>query len=223
MTTVTVFVNQNAVTTLPDRLIINAPAVVGPRGPRGEDGIGSDALGNVYVEAGDGLSGGGNLASNVSIAVNSTVVRTSGNQQIGGNKRFGDAVLYIDAANSKVGINQSNPRIDLQIGEVGLGTYTVTTSTSIPNQIIDSWSASDFRSAKYQVQIYSASVNEYEISEIFLVHDDSNIYATEYAVINQGTRLMEFSASIFNSTVRLLGSPTYAVNTVKVFRTVLSA
>lgn len=223
MTTVTVYVNQNSVTTLPDRLVINAPAVVGPRGPRGADGIGSDALGNVYVEAGDGLSGGGNLSSNVSIAVNNTVVRTSGDQQVNGNKRFGDAVLYIDAANSKVGINQSNPRIDLQIGEVGLGTYTVTTSTSIPNQIIDSWSASDFRSAKYQVQIYSASVNEYEISEIFLVHDDSNIYATEYAVINQGTRLMEFSASIFNSTVRLLGSPTYAVNTVKVFRTVLSA
>ena len=221
MTTVTVYVNQNSVTTLPDRLVINAPAVVGPRGPRGTDG--TAAIANVYLQAGDGLSGGGNLASNVSIAVNSTVVRTSGNQQVNGNKRFGDAVLYIDAANSKVGINQSNPRIDLQIGEVGLGTYTVTTSTSIPNQIIDSWSASDFRSAKYQVQVYSASVNEYEISEIFLVHDDSNIYATEYAVINQGTRLMEFSASIFNSTVRLLGSPTYAVNTVKVFRTVLSA
>lgn len=223
MTTVTVYVNQNAVTTLPGALVINAPAVVGPRGPRGADGIGSDALGNVYVEAGDGLSGGGNLQSNVSIAVNNTVVRTSGDQQVNGNKRFGDAVLYIDAANSKVGINQSNPKIDLQIGEVGLGTYTVTTSSDTPNQIIDSWSASAFRSAKYQVQIYSASVNEYEISEIFLVHDDSNIYATEYAVINQGTRLMEFSASIFNSTVRLLGSPTYAVNTVKVFRTVLSA
>ena len=223
MTTVTVYVNQNAVTTLPGALVINAPAVVGPRGPRGADGIGSDALGNVYVEAGDGLSGGGNLSSNVSIAVNSTVVRTSGDQQVNGNKRFGDAVLYIDAANSKVGINQSNPKIDLQIGEVGLGTYTVTTSSDTPNQIIDSWSASAFRSAKYQVQIYSASVNEYEISEIFLVHDDANIYATEYAVINQGTRLMEFSASIFNSTVRLLGSPTYAVNTVKVFRTVLSA
>lgn len=221
MTTVTVYVNQNAVTTLPDRLIINAPAVVGPRGPRGESG--NAVLGGTYVVAGDGISGGGNLSSNVTVAVNNTVVRTSGNQQIGGNKRFGDAVLYIDAANSKVGINQSNPRIDLQIGEVGLGTYTVTTSTSVPNQIIDSWSASDFRSAKYQVQVYSASVNEYEISEIFLVHDDSNIYFTEYAVINQGTRLMEFSASIYNSTVRLLGSPTYAVNTVKVFRTVLSA
>jgi len=223
VTTVTVFVNQNAVTVRPDSLIVNAPAVVGPRGPKGEDGVGSDALGNVYVLAGDGIEGGGNLQSNVNIAVNNTVVRTSGDQQVNGNKRFGDVVLYIDAANSKVGINQSNPRIDLQIGEVGLGTYTVNTSTATPNQIIDTWSATDFRSAKYQVQIYSASVNEYEISEIFLVHDDANIFATEYAVINQGTRLMEFSASIFNSTVRLLGSPTYAVNTVKVFRTVLSA
>lgn len=221
MTTVTVFLNQNSVTTLPGALVVNAPGVVGPRGPRGESG--NTVLGGTYVIAGDGLTGGGNLASNVTVAVDNTVVRTSGDQQIGGNKRFGDAVLYIDSANSKVGINQSNPKIDLQIGEVGLGTYTVTTSTAIPNQIMDSWSRLDFRSAKYQVQVHSVSVNEYEISEIFLVHDDSNIYITEYAVINQGTRLMEFSASIFGNTVRLLGSPTYAVNTVKVFRTVLSA
>ena len=98
----------------------------------------------------------------------------------------------------------------------------MTTSSSIPNQIMDSWSSTDFRSAKYQVQVYSSSVGEYEISEIFLLHDDSDVYFTEYAVINQGTRLMEFSGSIFNNTIRLLGSPTYAINEVKVFRTVLS-
>jgi hypothetical protein len=220
MSTLTVFQNVNKLTVLEDSLLVTAPAVVGPRGPRGE--AGDSGVANTYVVAGDGISGGGILSSNVEVAVDSTVVRTSGNQSIAGNKNFGPSVLYIDSANSKVGINQSDPRTDLQIGSVGLGTYTMTTSSAIPNQIMDSWSSTDFRSAKYQVQVYSSSVGEYEISEIFLLHDDSDVYFTEYAVINQGTRLMEFSGSIFNNTIRLLGSPTYAINEVKVFRTVLS-
>jgi hypothetical protein len=224
MSILTVFENVNRVTILEDAVIVNAPAVVGPRGPRGESGeaAANAALANAFVIAGDGLVGGGNLASNVNIAVNSTVVRTSGDQNISGNKIFG-SVLYVDVANSRVGINSADAKIDLQIGDVGLGTYSVTTSTTLPNQLMDTWSATDFRSAKYQVQVYSATAGEYEISEIFVLHDDSEVFFTEYAVINQGTRLMEFSASIFNSTVRLLGTPTYAINEVKVFRTVLSA
>lgn len=222
MSILTVYTAENKVTVLDSSVIVNAPAVIGPRGPRGEDGS-TLSLANTFVVAGDGVAGGGALSANVSIAVDATVVRTSGNQAISGNKSFSSGVLYIDAANSKVGINQTNPKIDLQIGDVGLGTYSMSTSTTLPNQIIDTWSALDFRSAKYQVQIYSTSANEYEISEIFLIHNDSDIFITEYAVVNQGTRLMEFSASLFNNNVRLTGSPTYAVNQVKVFRTVLSA
>ena len=222
MSILTVYTAENKVTVLDNAVVVNAPAVIGPRGPRGEDGS-TLSLANTFVVAGDGVSGGGALTGNVTVAVNSTVVRTTGNQAIGGNKNFSSGVLYIDAANSKVGINQTNPRIDLQIGDVGLGTYSMNTSTTLPNQIIDTWSALDFRSAKYQVQIYSISANEYEISEIFLIHNDSDIFITEYAVVNQGTRLMEFSASLFNNNVRLTGTPTYAVNQVKVFRTVLSA
>lgn len=208
---------RNLVTVAEDVVVVSAIAAQGPPGLPGADAD----LSNVSVTAGDGLSGGGTLESNVTLAVDSTVVRTSGDQSIAGNKTF-DSVLYVDSANSRVGINTLDPRIDLQIGEVGLGTYVLNTSTALPNQIADAWSANDFRSAKYQVQIYSNTANEHEISEIFLLHDDSNVYVTEYAIINQGTRLMQFNASIHNSTVRLLCTPTYAVNQVKVFRSVIS-
>lgn len=205
--------NATEVTVSQNVLIVTATAAQGPRGPEGNV---SAALDQISVNAGDGLSGGGALSSNVTVEVDSTVVRTAGNQTI-------SSVLYLDEANSRVGINSSDPKIDLQIGEVGLGTYTLTTSTATPNQIADQWNAADFRSAKYQVQVYSVSAGEYEISEIFLVHDDVNVYVTEYAMINQGTRLATFSASIFAGTVRLLCSPTYSINTIKVFRTVLNA
>lgn len=220
MNSVNVFRTENRVVVTEDRVTVYAPAVQGPRGPQGESSTGQ--LANTAIIAGDGISGGGTLASNVSIAVDSTVVRTAGDQDISGNKRFG-ATLYVDSANSRVGVNNLDPKIDLQVGDVGLGTFKLNTSSTMSNQIADSFSALDFRSAKYQVQVYSNTVNQYEISEIFLMHDDSNVYVTEYAIINQGERLMTFDASIHNSTVRLLCNPNYAVNEVKVFRTVLSA
>lgn len=213
MSTVRVTETRNKVEVLENSVRVTSPAAQGPRGPEGNV---SAALGNVFVNAGDGLSGGGSLASNVVVEVDSSVVRNTGNQTI-------SSVLYLDEANSRVGVNQSDPKIDLQIGEVGMGTYTLVTSSASPNQIADQWSASSFRSAKYQVQVYSASAGEYEISEIFIVHNDVDVFTTEYAIVNQGTRLASFSASIFGGTVRLLCSPTYAINTIKVFRTVLTA
>jgi hypothetical protein len=211
--------NPTVISIAENKLVVTAVAEQGPRGPAGASATGQ--LANTFILAGDGISGGGSLASNVTISVDSTVVRTSGNQTILGNKIF-DSVLYVDAANSRVGVNTLDPRIDLQIGDVGLGTYVAHTVTSFPNQIVDSWSATDFRSAKYQIQIYSNTVAQYEISEIFLLHNDTNVYITEYAIINEGERLMTFDANINNSTVRLLATPTYAINEVKVFRTVLS-
>jgi len=50
---------------------------------------------SVNIVAGDGISGGGDLSSNVSIAVDSTVVRTSGDQAIGGTKTFSDNVVVL--------------------------------------------------------------------------------------------------------------------------------
>jgi hypothetical protein len=196
--------------------VVVAVAEQGPRGAKGDTGVA-----NTWVLAGDGIEGGGLLVSNVTVAVDATVVRTSGDQLIDGTKQFG-SVVFIDAANSKVGINTQDPRIDLQIGDVGLGTYASSITTSFANQIIDQWSALDFRSAKYQVQIHAQDEDEFEISEIFLLHNGGEVYMTEYAIVNQGIRLAQFGASIFNNTVRLLCTPTYSMNEIKVFRTVIT-
>jgi len=48
---------------------------------------------NITITAGDGLSGGGILTTNRSLAVDSTVVRTSGTQTIGGSKTFSSTIL----------------------------------------------------------------------------------------------------------------------------------
>jgi len=198
-------------TTTPSTVTVERPqatvvavAEQGPRGPAGESGTA-----NSYIIAGDGLTGGGSLSSNVTVAVDSSVARANG-------------VLWIDYANARVGINQTDPKIDLHIGDAGLGSYTANLTNGTPNQIVDQWSALDFRSAKYQIQLYAPGVDEYEISELFIVHNGGEAYLTEYAIVNQGVRLAQYSASIFNNTVRLLCSPTYGTSSVKVFRTVIA-
>jgi len=48
------------------------------------------------ITAGDGLSGGGDLSSDRSLAVDGTVVRTSGSQTISGEKTFGNTIYASD-------------------------------------------------------------------------------------------------------------------------------
>lgn len=50
---------------------------------------------SVTITAGDGLSGGGDLTQNRTISVDSTVVRTSGDQTIAGVKTFSDNVVVV--------------------------------------------------------------------------------------------------------------------------------
>jgi hypothetical protein len=48
--------------------------------------------GDRSISSGDGLSGGGNLTADRTLSVDATVVRTSGNQTIGGTKTFSDII-----------------------------------------------------------------------------------------------------------------------------------
>lgn len=194
-----------AVTLSVPRVTVIASGVSGPPGPPGRDA--DVQISNTFVLAGDGLSGGGSLSGNVTISVDSSVLRSG--------------TITVDDANSRVGINELAPRVDLQIRDIGLGTYSANTTSTTPNQIIDSWSTSDFRSAKYHVQVYSPSEDSYSISELFLLHHAGEVYLTEYAIINTGNSLASFSASVFNGTVRLLCTPRNAINSIKVFRSAL--
>lgn len=186
------------------QIVVTAVAEQGPRGPAGESGTS-----NTFIIAGDGLTGGGSISSNVTVAVDATVARANG-------------VLWLDYANARVGINQTDPKIDLHIGSAGMGSYSSNLTSGLSNQIVDQWSALDFRSAKYQIQMYAPGPDEYEVSELLIMHAGGEVYLTEYAIINQGVRLAQYSASIYNDTVRLLCSPTYGTSTVSVFRTVIA-
>lgn len=102
----------------------------------------------------------------------------------------------------------------------GIFSSGVTTTSSSTETSIDSFAANAYRSAKYQIQITRGS--EYQITEIFIVHDDISSYGTEYATIKTDTTLSTFSTDILSGNVRLLATPSSSsFTTFKLIRTLI--
>jgi len=102
----------------------------------------------------------------------------------------------------------------------GLISSGVTTTTTTSESSLDSFSASSFRSAKYQIQITQGS--SYNITEINLVHDGSDSYGTEYGTVRTGISLASFNTDIDGGNVRLLATPASSSSTTfKLVRTLI--
>ena len=91
---------------------------------------------------------------------------------------------------------------------------TLTTSNTNTNQVALSIDASSFRTAKMFVQVTSGS--NYHSQEILMVHDDSQVYMTEYAMVNTGAIGSTFDGDISGGNMRFLVTPTNAVTTYKI-------
>ena len=95
---------------------------------------------------------------------------------------------------------------------------TVLTTASV---VIDSFLSSDFRSAKYFIQV-SSDGTSFSVVEINLVHYSNTVYSTQYGLVNTSGSLGSFTAdlSIVDSIVRLYFTASAATNkTIKVLRT----
>jgi len=85
-------------------------------------------------------------------------------------------------------------------------------------QTIDTFSASKQRSAKYFIQLEDNTSNEFGVAEVLLIHDSSDVYIQEYAKTFTGADLGTFDASLNDSTVSLLFTPTSSTISVKAKR-----
>jgi hypothetical protein len=88
---------------------------------------------------------------------------------------------------------------------------------------IDTYSTTQFRSAKYLVQIDEGigTFADFELREILLVADNNNhVWATEYGVVTSNGDLGVFAADIIGTTVTLYFTAYSATSkTIKVLRT----
>ena len=151
-----------------------------------------------------GLTGTPDITVNNIVGVAATF---TGNVSIAGTLTYED-VTNIDSVGivtARSGVFFGSPTVSAII------TNSATTTTESQTSI-DSFSASTYRSAKYQVQITRGS--EYQVTEISIVHDGSDSYGTEYATLKTGETLSTFSTDISGGNVRLLATPSSSSSTV---------
>jgi hypothetical protein len=157
---------------------------------------------NANVVANSVLISGVNVLSHANAAfnlANTSIQNTggtiNGNLTVNGNLRLSDVQLF------------SN-------------TIAVTTDTQ---EVVDTFTASSWRTAKYTVQISESSTN-YHSTDILLIHDGSTVHKVEYAVVTTTGELGIFDADINTGSVRLLFTATDATNkTLKVVRTLIES
>jgi hypothetical protein len=111
----------------------------------------------------------------------------------------------------------------IRIADAILDSSQVSVNTSATT-VIDAYHISEFRSAKYLIQIDegSGALADFELIEILLVVDNSGtVYATEYGVVTSGGDLGTFSSSLLpDNFVRLYFTAYNATNKViRVLRT----
>lgn len=100
---------------------------------------------------------------------------------------------------------------------------TQTTVNTTASTVIDTYSITEFRSAKYLIQIDegTGAGADFELREILLVADnDGNVFATEYGVVTSNGDLGTFAAERSGNDVLLYFTAYNATNkTIKLLRT----
>lgn len=127
--------------------------------------------------------------------------------------------LYVEGNAQIVGVLTATSFVGN--GNVNISGISITTSSSSQGAV-DTFSATDFRSASYQIQITRGT--EYHVTSLNVVHDGTDVYVTEFGTINTGTILATFAADINSGNVRILATPSSATSTVfKMYRNLIKA
>lgn len=90
--------------------------------------------------------------------------------------------------------------------------YESSTITGTSLISLDSFDATEYRTAKYLAQIKDGS--SVHSSEIILTHNGTNVYISEYGIVTSSGELGEFTATLTSGTVTLKFTPTGATSMV---------
>lgn len=109
---------------------------------------------------------------------------------------------------------QVKAETEIAIDGVQVMTTAQSSTTAVTQTAIDTFAIATYRSAKYVVQAVDTVSSEYHVTEIIVVHDGTNAYATEYGTVFTGTAVLAaYDVDINGTDVRLLATPTTTNNT----------
>jgi len=179
-----------------------------------DSGIGTNKLliynGSQWVGiASTALSGTGEATT---LSTNATGINLvlSGNLSVAGTITKED-ITELDS----IGIATARSGLEIANGTattiIKLDAATATTTTTSESNI-DTFSASIFRSAQYQIQITQGS--NYHVTTLNVLHDGSNVYLNEFGTIKTNSSLATFDADINSGNVRVRATPSSSSSTV---------
>ena len=155
------------------------------------------------------ISGGGSSSELADDATGVNLTLT-GNLSVGGTVTYDD-VTHVDS----IGIATARSGLEIGAGSITtlikLDAATATTTTTSESNI-DTFSASVFRSAQYQIQITRGSL--YQVTTLNVLHDGTDVYLSEFGTIKTGSSLATFDADINSGNVRVRATPAFSSSTV---------
>jgi len=144
------------------------------------------------------------IGSNLPTSVNGTnVIYICGGRYIGPTGRIG-----------LVGDGLDSAEVENSVSGLLVGTSEDLTTTTI-NQVVDTFNKTEYRTAKYIVQIEHDDNAKYHSTELLLTHNNTEVYFTEYASVTTDSDLGLFSASLVGDNVSLLFTPHYTNTSIK--------
>lgn len=167
--------------------------------------------------------GGGNA---ITISTNSTATNSafiSNEVSFKGNSTFINVASFSNSVSVTGAVRMANTLTFVSSTNTiqsSAGANVVTADAT--DTIIDSFSGSVYRGGKYVISINDNDNNDYQMTEIMLMHDGVSGFTTEYATLKSGPNLATFVANLSGSTVRLFAVPAVANSTYTVRRDLMS-
>ena len=96
---------------------------------------------------------------------------------------------------------------------------TQTLQMTNSSSIVNTFGTGSIRSSKYVLQVTSAS--NYQVSELLVLHYNATASNTEYAQLNSGVNLVDFSTKVVNQNLQLIASSSFISCSVKFERTII--
>ena len=107
----------------------------------------------------------------------------------------------------------------LDFSNIGKTSSSISTSISLDAKVLVSLSTNTYRSVNYQIQAEQGS--NFNTTTINVIHNQSNVYLSEYGTINEPTGIATFNVDINAGNLRLIGYASSTTSTT--YRVIFTA
>lgn len=127
-------------------------------------------------------------------------------------------VIYIVGARYTGTLGVGNLTVEAALSKNVANTVDSDLTSASVDQIIDTFHMDSARTCKYIIQLEHDSDFKYHSTEILLTHNDTDVFFTEYAVVQTDSSLGDFSATKVGNNISLTVSPAYTNTGIKAKR-----